>query len=150
MPQAKMNPPLFEVTERLAQDVGLGDLGDGESGLHSDLRALALDAILQCERVDDGGEHSHVIGGGAVHLAVRLSASPEVASAYHHAHLSAHILDLDDLFGHFGELCMVDAAPVRAGESFAGQFDDYSFVLDLSHDFLFVRSPADGRGYVRV
>ena len=75
---------LLEVPDRAAADVGLGDLGDGhgreDPGVDPDL----LERVLERQRVEDGGEHPHVVGGGAVH-ALRGALEPpvDVAGAHH-------------------------------------------------------------------
>ena len=41
-----------------------------------------LERVLQRQRIQDGGEHAHVVGGGAVHaLAAGRQPAPDVAAA---------------------------------------------------------------------
>ena len=61
------DPPLLEVPDRPAADVRLGDVGDVERRLHARRRAGALERVLESQRVHHGGQHSHVVGGRAVH-----------------------------------------------------------------------------------
>ena len=58
---------LLHVADRAPPDVGLGDCLhlDGAHDARED--AVALERVLQRERVHDGGEHAHVVGLGAVH-----------------------------------------------------------------------------------
>ena len=58
---------LLEVPHRAAADVGLGDLRDRDRRLHARDRAGALERVLERQRVQDRGEHAHVVAGGAVH-----------------------------------------------------------------------------------
>ena len=89
---------LLEVADRAAADVGLGDLGDRDRRLHARVDALLLERVLQRQRVEDGGEHAHVVGGGAVHARRGAGeAAEDVAGADDDRDLDAAIVDLADL-----------------------------------------------------
>ena len=61
---------------------------------------VLLERVLQRERVDDGREHAHVVGGRAVHAArARRQAAEDVAAADDDAGLDAERLDLADVLG---------------------------------------------------
>jgi len=64
----------------LLADIGLGYLLHGDSGLDSDGHLEMLKGIGESEGVHDGGEHTHMVGSGSVHIAAR-NAAPEVAAA---------------------------------------------------------------------
>ena len=68
------DPALLHVPIGAARDVGLGDLGHRDRGLHPRLDAGLLEEVLQGEAVHDGAEHAHVVGAGAVHAAAGSSA----------------------------------------------------------------------------
>src|SRR4030042_1649192 len=79
------NPSIFEVPERLsankrlAQRVNLNGAED-PGGL-----AETLEGLLECAGVDDGGEHSHIVGGVpryAAGFGEGLAAN-EIAGAHH-------------------------------------------------------------------
>src|SRR3546814_3303123 len=52
----------------------------------SDLAADAVERVLQRERVDDRGQHAHVVGRGALHAARGgRNAAEDVAATHHQA-----------------------------------------------------------------
>ena len=66
--------------------------------------------VLQGEAVDDGGEHAHVVGRDAVHVAGGGGhAAEEVAAADHQADLHAGARDFGDLGGQGVDLFGIDA-----------------------------------------
>lgn len=121
------------MTHCLAENVGFRDLCHRYSRLNAHGHALSFEAILHGEGVDYRGEHTHMVGGGAVHFAVRLSAAPEVAASDNDAHFHAEVLDFDYLVAHRREFGVVDTRPVRRGECFTGKFDDNALVFRCFH-----------------
>ena len=84
--------------------------------------ALLLDRILHGKRIDDRGEHAHMVGRGAVH-ARALAAAPKVAAAQiTSADLHPHIVDADQLVDYAGDDGFVQAEPCLARERFARKF----------------------------
>ena len=83
VPAAKMHhPALLQVAHGAAADVVLADLVDADRGHDARMHAQALERILQGERVHDGGEHAHVVGGHPVHAGARQArAAEDVAAA---------------------------------------------------------------------
>ena len=73
-------------------DVRLGYLGDVDGALGSGYDVeLALEGILEGERVDDSGEHTGVVGCGSVHaVEFGLCSAPDISAAYDNANLDAH------------------------------------------------------------
>ena len=71
------DPALLEVADRPAADVRLGDLGHRDRGLHAGGLAERLERVLEGERIDDRGQHAHVVGAGAVHAPTRSREAPE-------------------------------------------------------------------------
>ena len=92
--------PLLEVAHRAAADVGLGDLCDVDRRLHARVDAALLQRVLQRQRVEDGREHAHVVGGRAVHAGRRARhAAVDVARADDDRDLDAAVVDALDLLG---------------------------------------------------
>ena len=63
-----------------AADEWLGNLVHLDRRLHASIDALLFERVLQCERVDDGRQHAHVVGGDAVHFARLLGHTTEEVS----------------------------------------------------------------------
>ena len=61
---------LLQVAHGAAQDERLGDLVHRDGGLHAGADAHFFEAVHDGEAVDDGGEHAHVVAGGAVDAAL--------------------------------------------------------------------------------
>ena len=115
--------PKFKVAQRLAQDERLGDADHVQRRLHAGGDALLLDGVLHGERIDDGGEHPHVIRRGAVHVGA-LPPPPEIAAAQHDADLHAHVVHADELVDDPLDDRLVQAEAVIAGERLAGELED--------------------------
>ena len=64
-------------------------------GEHGGPAALAQNGVLHGQRIDDGGQHAHLIGLHRVHR-VGEAAAPDVAAAHDNAHLHAQIVQPDD------------------------------------------------------
>ena len=76
--------------------------------------ALLLERVLQRQRVDDRGQHAHVVGGGAVHAAgAGGDAAEDVAAADDDGRLDAERLDLGDVGGDARGDVGVDAVVAR-------------------------------------
>src|SRR5205085_3810610 len=96
------------------------------SRFYSDLRASAL----QGQTVDHSREHSHVIGGGAIHPAMGgRSPAPDVSPTADNADLHVKITHFLNSIGDCEDNLRRNVFP-RAGrlESFAAQFKDDAFV----------------------
>ncbi len=82
-------------------------------------------ASCSARRVDDRGQHAHVVGGGAVHaLGARGQPPEQVAAANHDADLHAQLLDLADVGGDAGGDRRVDPELLLAHERFARQLEE--------------------------
>ena len=55
--------------DRPVADIRLGNLVHGNRGLHAHIAVELLERIRERERIDGGGQHSHMISTGAVHIA---------------------------------------------------------------------------------
>ena len=77
VPAAKMTTrPFLEVADGAAADERLGHGAHLDGGHDARHDALLLERVLQRQRVDDGGQHAHVVGGGAVHARARWPPAP--------------------------------------------------------------------------
>ena len=84
-----------------------------------------LERVLQRQRVDDGGEHAHVVGRRAVHaLRAGGEAAEQVAAADDDGGLDAELLDFADLLGDLGGDGGIDPEGLFAHEGFAGEFEE--------------------------
>src|SRR5262249_5404024 len=89
---------LFEMADGAAANVGFGDLVHFDGGHDAAVHVTFLERVLQGERVDDGAEQAHVVGGAAVHLPRRFrDAAKEVAAADDDGHFDAQATYLGDL-----------------------------------------------------
>ena len=103
-----------------AADVGLGDLAHLDGGHDTAVETALFDGVLQCDCIDDGGEHAHVIGGYAIHVDCLLGyAAEKVASADDDGDLAAERVDVGDLFGYLVDEDCVDAEAGTCSKGFA-------------------------------
>ena len=78
----------------------LGDILHFDGCLNPDRNALRLERAHEGEAVDNGGQHAHVVGCGAIHPAMAgCQAAPDVAATNHDGQLDAQFLGLGDLCG---------------------------------------------------
>src|SRR5262245_23649507 len=106
---------LLEMPGRAAADIGLGHLLHLDRRQHPGGYADLLERVLEGQRVDDGGEHAHVVAGGAVHTARAARETPEdVAAADDERELAARRVDLAQLPREAPEQRLVDAIARRS------------------------------------
>ena len=95
------DPALLEMPHRAAPDVRLGDRVHRDRRLHAAGDADSLERVLERQRVDDGRQHPHVVGRGAVHPGRLVGlAAPDVSAADHDGERDAVGVDLRDLARH--------------------------------------------------
>src|SRR6266566_3714764 len=100
----------LEVPHSTAPDVGLRDLRHLDRGHRARRYPGPLERILQRKRVDDRGQHAHVVTGGAVEAALACSeAAKDVAATNHERGLNAHLVHPFDLAGDVGDDLKVNA-----------------------------------------
>src|SRR5690606_22395771 len=81
---------LLQVPDGATADVVLAHVVDLDRTQHAHARAGLLQRVLHGERVDDGGQHAHLVAGHPVHAAGRQArAAEDVAAADDHADLGA-------------------------------------------------------------
>ena len=115
-------------------DVRLGHGPDLQRRLHPDVHTLLLQHVGHSHAVHGGGQHTHVIGAGALDVALAiLDAAPEVASADDHAHLNAHVHAFLDDVGHTGHDLEVKAEVLVAGQRFAADLQQHPLKSRFFH-----------------
>ncbi len=117
---------LLEMADGSPPDVGLGDRRHRDRGLHAGGLAEPLEDVLQRQAVDDGREHAHVVGLGAVHTRARAGhPPPDVAAAHDDRDVDAELAShLDDLRGELLDHLAVDAVPLVAGKRLSRQLEE--------------------------
>src|SRR5262249_41955560 len=84
-----------------------------------------LEGILQGQRVHDGRQHAHVVGGGALHAArARGDPTEDVAAADDDRDLHAEFCDLADLRGDPLEHEWIDPVALASGERLPRKLQD--------------------------
>src|SRR5215468_4480091 len=79
---------------------GFSNLGHGNGALDARGDAEFLESILQCERVDDCGEHPHVIARGAFDAAFAPRQAAKNISAANDDNLHAKVSNFTNLLRH--------------------------------------------------
>ena len=99
--RAAAEDDLFQMPHGAPADERLGDLRHGDGALHARGRSKFFQRVLQCQRVDDCGEHSHVIARGALNAVFAAGrAAKNVPTTHHHHHFHAELAHFADLRGH--------------------------------------------------
>jgi hypothetical protein len=111
-------------------DIGLGDRGHRNGRLHARGHADAFERVLQSERVDDRGEHAHVVAMRALDALLGAGQPAEdVAAPDHQADLDAEIDDFlhvrRDAVDRFG----MQPVPAGPGQHFARNLEQHALVL---------------------
>ena len=94
----------------------------------------AVDALLahrvgQRERVHHGGQHAHVVGGGAVHAdRAAGDAAEDVAAADHDGDFAAELRHLLHLAHHADDRRAIDAERVVTHQGFTGKLEQDALV----------------------
>src|SRR6202042_2899263 len=113
---------LLQVSHRATADVVLAHLVDANGGHDPGLYAEPLERILHGERVHDGREHAHVVGGHPIHAgACQACAAKDVAAADDHGDLHRHQHDVLQFTGDALDDRRVDAVIPVAHQGFTGQ-----------------------------
>ena len=115
-------------------DIRLRHGPDLQRRLHTHVHTLLLQHVRHGHAVHGRGQHTHVVGPGAldVSLAV-LHAAPEVAAADDDAHLHAHVhASLDDV-RHASHDLKVQTEVLIAGQRFAADLQQHPLEYWLLH-----------------
>ena len=116
---------------------------DGRLHTHGD--ALLLHDVGHGQTVHDGGEHTHMVGARAGHLALAVfHAAPEVAAADDDAYLHAQFgAGLDDI-AHLPDDAEIQPCLLLTGQRFAADLEQDAFIFGFCfhkttpHFFIFV------------
>ena len=110
---------------------------------HARRLAHRFHRFLEGDGVEDGGEHAHVVGGGAGDVAFFAEgrAADEISAADDDGELDAGFADVHQLAGDAVELIALDARAALRTETFAA---------DLQEHTLVGRAIGHGRGIIRV
>jgi hypothetical protein len=121
----------FKVAHGAAEDEGLGDLVHRDGALDAGGYPEFFEGVHDGEAVDDGGEHAHVVAGGAIDAALlALEAAEDIAAADDNANLDAEIVDIFNLTAHALKYGGVDGVGPFAAEHFAAQLQDDTFIAN--------------------
>jgi hypothetical protein len=83
-----------------APDIRLRDFVHLDRGHDPRLNLQLFERVLQCQCIEDRGDHAHVIGSGAIHpLAAGCQSTPDVAAADDNRRFNAMLDDTFDLPG---------------------------------------------------
>src|SRR5579883_938576 len=121
---------LLEMPDGAAADVRLGHLAHLDGAQHAGGNPDLFDRVGKRQRVDHGGQHAHMIGGDAVHVARSGGHSAEdVAAADHDTNLHARA----GYIGHFAGQVLhprgVNAEGRAAGQHLAAEFEQDALVV---------------------
>ena len=104
-----------------AADERLGDLIHFDRGLHAGVDVLLFEGVLQSQRVDDRGQHSHVVSGNAVHVLGLLgNPAEEVSAANYDRDLHAKGIDVGEFSGNLVNAGGVNTETLRSGQRLTG------------------------------
>ena len=117
------HPPLLQMPDRTAADVVLADLVNLQGRHDARVRALTFERVLHRQRVDDRGQHAHLVGRHAVHARLgQTRAAKDVAAADHEPDLDAPGGDFGDLVRNSTDDGRIDAVLLAAQQRFATEF----------------------------
>src|SRR5580704_3696826 len=123
------NAAFFEMAHGAAANEGFADLMHLDGALHASMDLSFFERVLQSKGVEDGGEHAHVIAGGAVDFKAFLAGAPEdISSANHDGDLHAEFIYFAKFFGDGVDGAAVDAEALRTLQRFAGEFEENAVV----------------------
>lgn len=119
---------LFHVSEGATSDEGLGDGSDFEGGHDAGMRALGFEGLAEGERIDDGAEHAHVVGGGPLDVPGfgEAGASDDVPAPNDDRDLGAVVGGVVDFAGNEAEFVGVDPEGAGLAKCLAGEFQENS------------------------
>src|SRR6202047_191259 len=127
----------FKMPDGAAPDEGLGYLVHLYGCLHAGEDVLFFESVLQRKRVDDGGQHAHVVGGDAIHVLGLLgNATEKIAATYDNRHLDTETVYIGEFSRDFMNASGVDAEALSGGKGFAGDFQQDALEDRCRHEEL--------------
>src|SRR5439155_5855958 len=122
----------LEMTERPPPDIWLGQLLHPDRGHHARFDSLALENILERERVDHRAQHAHVVGADSLHSHLgELAASYDVAASDHETDRGPQLYDVDDFVTQTIHRVEIESKSLVTGERFAREFDEDAGVFEI-------------------
>ena len=129
------HPALLQVPDGPGTDVGLRHSPHLNGGLHPDGNPLLLTHVRHSQAVHHRGQHSHVVGPGALHGAAAVfRTAPEVAAAHHQTYLDAHVQTLLDDIADLTNHLKIQAGMLVTGQGLAADLQQDPFIHRLRHD----------------
>src|SRR5690606_24328762 len=126
------DPPPLEVAQRTAPNVRLGELLHPDRRHHARLDTLPLEQVLQRERIDDRGQHPHVIGADPIHpLLAGLGPTDDVPAPDHQRERDAHLMNGLDLLRQPVDDRWGDPEPLLSGQRLPAQLQENASVPKL-------------------
>src|SRR5216684_1894500 len=130
------------MTNRAPPDEWLGHLIHLNRRLHARVYLLLFERVLQRQRVDHRGQHSHMIGGNPVHVPSLIGhAAKEVAAAYNDRKLHSQFVYVSQFGRNLMDACCVDAEALIGSESLSGKFEQNAFKGRSFHEVSSFRFP---------
>ena len=121
---------LLQMLDRALAGIGLGKGAHLRRGLDADGNVLLLHHVGDGEAVHDRGEHAHMVGAGALHVAAAvLGAAPEVAAADDHADLHAELAAFLNRVAHAGDHIEIQTGLLLAGQSLTADLEQNAVIF---------------------
>ena len=118
----------FQMPDGAPPNEWLGHLVHLDRGLHARVDFLFFQRILQSERIDHRGQHSHVIGGNAVHVLGLIGhAAKEIAAAHHDRELHSQLVHIGQLRRDFVDARRIHTKALIGSQGFSGNLEQNAF-----------------------
>ena len=115
---------------RLPLGVEFADRLHADGSKHLVLNAQGSECAAQCQGIDNGSTHTHLVALDTVEtLLASTQTAEDVTTTNHNAYLNAHLMDLLYLLSIITQALWVDAEALLAHQTLAAQFQKNSFKL---------------------
>src|SRR5580658_102332 len=116
------------MTDSAAPDEGLGHLLHLNRRLHASVDILLFQRILQRQRIDHCGQHTHVIGGDAVHIASLIChATKEVAATHHDRKLHSQRVHVGQFRRNLVDASRIHTKALISSQGFSRKLEQNAF-----------------------
>jgi hypothetical protein len=96
--------------------------------LHAGVDFLLFEGVLQSERIDHGSQHSHVIGGNAVHVSSLVGhAAEKIAAAHHNRKLHSQLVHVGQFRRDLVDAGSLDAKALVCRQCLTGKLEQNAF-----------------------